>query len=134
MATSICSLDGTAAVVRLSRLPVTSRGSPHEAWRPDLPGVGDTGSRGAHDDEALHVDRGGVEGLQRRHGEGLLGPADVATHDDDGVARPLLEEDLARTRDLLGSAARGGVVERYDEVGGGRGPQAALDDVPRLEP
>ena len=61
----------------------------------------DPGLRGADDQQAPHVDRLRVELAQRRDGELLLGPADVAADDHHGVGRAVLQQHLLRLAELV---------------------------------
>ena len=101
---------------------------------PDASGRRDAGAARADDDQALHVDRRRVELGQGGDRQRLLGPADVASDDDDGVGGAALEQDLLGVGDLGGARPGRRVVDREHEVGLGDGAQPLLDERPRLEP
>ena len=96
---------------------------------PHLAGGRTTGGGRADDQQALHVDRLGVELGQRGDGQRLLGAADVAADDDDGVGGPVLEQQLLR-RDAPARCASATPGCRSPAPGRPRRPRAAASRPP----
>ena len=95
--------------------------------------IGGAGFAGADDDQAEHVDAVLIDVLKRGDPHLFAVATEVLGDDDRGGQRSGTAEDGEGAGETPAASAGGGVVEGKDEITGGGGLQALLDDRPGCE-